>query len=187
MIFLYSSSVYSRHIFLISSASVRSLPFLSFIVPIFAWNIPLVSLIFLKSSLVFPFYYFPLFLCIDHWGRLSYLSLLFFGTLYSDGYIFFFLFSFVFLLIFFSQLFVSPPQTTILPFSISFSWGWPFIIFQAPINIINKKTIVYTIHPQWDWRFVSEYGWRNICVLDILEISMEQIEAQEPTKTRIYL
>ena len=32
-----SSSVYSCHLFLISSASVKSLPFLSFIVPIFAW------------------------------------------------------------------------------------------------------------------------------------------------------
>ena len=42
--FLYSSSVYSCHLFLISSASVRSLPFLSFIVPVFAWNVPLVSL-----------------------------------------------------------------------------------------------------------------------------------------------
>ena len=39
-----------------------------------------ISLIFLKRSLVFPFYCFPLFLCIDHWGRLSYLPLLFFGT-----------------------------------------------------------------------------------------------------------
>ena len=38
----------------ISSASVRSIPFLSFIEPIFAWNVPLVSLIFLKRSLVFP-------------------------------------------------------------------------------------------------------------------------------------
>ena len=43
--FFYSSSVYSCHLFLISSASVRSLPFLSFIEPIFAWNVPLVSLI----------------------------------------------------------------------------------------------------------------------------------------------
>ena len=34
--FLYSSSMYSWHIFLISSASIRSLLFLSFIVPIFA-------------------------------------------------------------------------------------------------------------------------------------------------------
>ena len=52
--FFYSSSVYSCHLFLISSASVRSIPFLSFIEPIFAWNVPLVSLIFLKRSLVFP-------------------------------------------------------------------------------------------------------------------------------------
>ena len=47
--FLYSS-VYSCHLFLISPASVRSIPFLSFIVPIFAWNVPLVSLIFLKRK-----------------------------------------------------------------------------------------------------------------------------------------
>ena len=52
--FLYGSSVYSYYLFLISSASVRSIPFLSFIVPIFVWNVPLVSPIFLKRSLVFP-------------------------------------------------------------------------------------------------------------------------------------
>ena len=86
--FLYSSSVYSCHLFLTSSYSVRSIPFLSFMEPIFAWNVPLVSLIFLKKSLVFPILLFSsVFL---HWsrGRLSYLSLLFFGTLHSDGYIF---------------------------------------------------------------------------------------------------
>jgi len=52
--FLYSSSVYSCHLFLTFSASVRSIPFLSFTEPIFALNVPLVSLIFLKRSLVFP-------------------------------------------------------------------------------------------------------------------------------------
>ena len=36
--FLYSYSVYSCRLFLISSASVRSIPFLSFIEPIFAWT-----------------------------------------------------------------------------------------------------------------------------------------------------
>ena len=46
--FLYSS-VYACHLFLISSASVRSIPFLSFSVPIFAWNVPLVYLIFLLA------------------------------------------------------------------------------------------------------------------------------------------
>ena len=52
--FLYSSSVYSCYLFLISSSSVISIPFLSFIESIFAWNVPLISLIFLKKSLVFP-------------------------------------------------------------------------------------------------------------------------------------
>ena len=142
--------MYSCHLFLIYSASVRSIPFLSFIVPIFGGSVPLVSLISLKSSLVFQtllfssisffFFFFsstslllpthlpppscthaqscnpmdfsppdssvhgffqarilewvaisfcfPLFLCTDHCGRLSYLSLLFFGTLHSNGYIF---------------------------------------------------------------------------------------------------
>ena len=58
--FLYSSSVYSCH-FLISSASVMSIPFLSFIVPIFAWNVSLVSLISLKRSLVFTILFFSLY------------------------------------------------------------------------------------------------------------------------------
>ena len=57
--FLHSSSLCSCHLFLISSASVRSIQFLSFIEPITAWNIPLVSLTFLKSSLVFPIPFFP--------------------------------------------------------------------------------------------------------------------------------
>ena len=61
--FLYRSSVYSCHLFLISSASVKFILFLSFIVPIFVWNIPLVSLIFLKflhflKSILFFFFFF---------------------------------------------------------------------------------------------------------------------------------
>ena len=41
------------HLFLIYSASVRSLPFLSFIMSILAWNVPLISPIFFKRLLVF--------------------------------------------------------------------------------------------------------------------------------------
>ena len=41
---LYSSSVYSCYLFLIAFASVRSIPFLSFIMLIFAWNIPFIHL-----------------------------------------------------------------------------------------------------------------------------------------------
>ena len=71
---LCGSSVYSCHLLSISSASVRSIPFLSFM-PIFAWNVPLVSLIFLKKSLVFPFL---LFSSISlHWSlKKAFLSLL---------------------------------------------------------------------------------------------------------------
>ena len=73
--FLCSSYVYSCHLFLISSVSVRSIPFLSFIVPIFAWNVPLVSLIFLNRSLVFPLLFFSSISL--HWSpRKAFLSLL---------------------------------------------------------------------------------------------------------------
>ena len=80
--FLYSFSVYSCHLFLISSASVRSIPFLSFIELIFAWNVPLVSLIFLKRSLIFPIL---LFSSISlHWSlKKAFLSL--FAILWNSG------------------------------------------------------------------------------------------------------
>ena len=47
--FLYSFSVYSCHLFLIFSASVRSMPFLSFIMLISAWNAPLPCSIFWRD------------------------------------------------------------------------------------------------------------------------------------------
>jgi len=40
---------------------------------------------FLEDISSFPFCCFPRFLWIDQWGRLSYLSFLFFGTLHSNG------------------------------------------------------------------------------------------------------
>ena len=69
--------MYSCHLFLISSASLRSIPFpyQKWYVPIFAWSAPLVSLIFLKRSLVFPIL---LFSSISlHWSlRKGFFSLL---------------------------------------------------------------------------------------------------------------
>ena len=73
--FLHSSSVYSYHPFLIPSASVRSILFLSLVEPIFAWNVPLVSLIFLKRSLVFPILLFSS-VSLHWWLRKDFLSLL---------------------------------------------------------------------------------------------------------------
>ena len=57
-------------------------------------------------------------LCTVHLRRFSYLSLLLFGNLHSDGCIFPFLLCL--LLLFFCQLFVSPSQTPILSLSFSF-------------------------------------------------------------------
>ena len=69
--------------------------------------------IFLRP-LVFPILLFSSTSLHVHLTRLSYLSLLFFGTLHSVGYTCPFLLCF--LLLFFAQLFLSPPQSTILPF-----------------------------------------------------------------------
>ena len=110
--FSYSLCVYFCHLFLIASASLMYIMFLSFIVLIFAWNIPLASLIFLKRSLVFLILLFPPISLHCSLKNAFYLSLLFSGTMHSDGYIFPFLLCLSCL--FFSQLFVWPPQTTVL-------------------------------------------------------------------------
>ena len=68
--FLHSSSVSSSHLLLISSTSARSIPFMSFIVPIFGQKFPLIFPVFLKGSLVFPFYCFLLVLYTVDWRRL---------------------------------------------------------------------------------------------------------------------
>ena len=137
--FLYSS-VYSCLLFLVSSASVRSIPFLSFIEPIFAWNFPLLSLIFSKRSPVCPILFFPLSLCTDPLGRISYLSLFLFELcIQMDiSFLFSFAFSFSSLL---RYLFVRPPQTTILPFCMSFSWGWSWS--PPPVQCHKPSSIVF--------------------------------------------
>ena len=81
--FLYSFSVYFCNFFLTFSASVRSLPFLSFIVPIFAWNAPLVSSVFLKKSLVFPIL---LFSCIPLYCSLKKAFLFLLAILWNSAF-----------------------------------------------------------------------------------------------------
>ena len=90
---------------------------LSFIVLIFAWNIPLASLIFLKRSLVFSIL---LFSSISlHWSlRKAFLSLL--AILWNSAFKWVYL---SFSRLFFSQLFLRPLQTTILLFAFVFSLG----------------------------------------------------------------
>ena len=107
------------YLFLMPSASVRSILFLLF-VPMFAWNFPLISLIFLKKSLVFPILFSSSFSLLTE-EAFFYFFLLFFRTLQPDGYISPCLLCLSFL---FSQLFIRPLQTTILPFCIFPPWGW---------------------------------------------------------------
>ena len=118
--------------------SVRSFLLLSFIMPAFAWNVPLVSLIFLTRSLVFPIL---LFSSISlHWLlRKAFLSLLdiLWNSAFSCVYLSFCLCLSVFS---FSQLFVRPPQTTTLPFYISFSRGSPCSL--SPIQCHEPPSIV---------------------------------------------
>ena len=100
--------MYSCHLFLISSASVRSIPFLSFIKPILAWNVPLVSLIFLKRSLVFPVLLFSSIYL--HWLlRKAFLSLL--DILWNSAFTWLYLsFSPLLFASLFSQLFIREMQ-----------------------------------------------------------------------------
>ena len=126
------------HLFLISSASVRFIPFLSFIVPIFAGKVPLVSLIFLKRSLVFPIL---LFSSISlHWSlRKAFLSLCYSLELciyMGISFLLSFAFSFSSFLSYLEGLLRQP----ILPFCISFSWGWSWSL--PPVQCHEPPTIV---------------------------------------------
>ena len=138
--FLYSSSVYSCHLLLTSFAYVRSILFLSFIMPIFAWNVPFASSNFLKRSLVFSILFFPS-ISLHCSLRKAFLSLL--AILGNSAFRRIYLSFLLFLsLLFFSQLFVRPPQTTILPCSISFPWEWiwsppPVQCYEPPSRVLQ--------------------------------------------------
>ena len=143
--FLYSRSMYPCHLFLIPSASSKSISFLSFIEPIFALNIPLASLISLKRSLVFPIL---LFSSISlHWSlrKALLLSLLFFGTLHSNGYIF------PFLLCFCSSSFHSYVWMWQLDYKESWAlknWCiWTVVLENTLENHLNCKEIL-PVHPK---------------------------------------
>ena len=138
--FFYSSA-FSCHFLLICFVSASSLLCQSFLVMIFAWNVPLLSPIFLNSSLVFPILLFFSISLHCSLKKASYLSLLFSRTLYSVWYIFPFLHCLS--LLFFSHLFVRLPQTIILSSCISFSWGWfwsllPLQCYKPPSTVSSE-------------------------------------------------
>ena len=154
--FVYSSSVYSCHLFLISSASVRFIQYLSFIMPILAWNISLVSLIFLKRSLVFPILLFSS-ISLHWWLRKAFLPLvdILWNSAFKWGYLSFsslpfasLLFTaickassnnhFVFLHFFFSGMVLITASCTVSQTSVHNSSGTlsepiPWIYFSLPL------------------------------------------------------
>ena len=138
--FLYSSSMYSSHLFLIASASTRSLPFLSFTVPVFGQNIPLIFPVFLKRSLVFPLLLFYSTFMHCSWKKAF--SMLFFETLPLVGCTFPFLPCIS--LLFFLHIFVKPPQMTTLPSCFSFSLGW--FCSLSPVQYYGPPLIVLQAH-----------------------------------------
>ena len=140
--FLYSSSVYSCHLFLISLLLLGPYHFCplssSSLHEVFPWY-----LLFSWSDLyLFPFCCFPLFLCIDCWGRLLISPCYSLELCIQMGISFFFSFAFLFSSF---QLFVRPPQTAILPFCIYFPWGWSWSL--SPVQCHEPLAIVHhSIH-----------------------------------------
>ena len=138
--FLYSSSfVYYCHLFLISPASVRSLQFLSFIEPNLCIKCSLGISNFLEgiSSLSLCI----VFISVRGLLRKAFLSFL--AVLWNSAFKWVYIFPFLlcFLLRFFSQLFVRPPQTVILLFCISFSWAWSW--FLSPVQCHKHPSIFH--------------------------------------------
>ena len=135
--FLYSSSVYSCHLFL-SSASVRS------VISVLYW-----THVCMKCSLGISNFLEEI-SCLSH----SVVFLYFFALIAKEGFIISscyslelciqmgisLLFSFAFHF-FFSQLFVRPPQTAILLFCISFPWGWSWSL--SPVQCHKPPSIVH--------------------------------------------
>ena len=111
-------------------------------------NVPLVSPIFLKRYLAFPILLFSSISLHCSLRRLSYLSFLFSGTLQSVGYIF--PFHLCLSHLFFSQLFVRSPQTSISPFCISFSsvqslsHVWLFVTSWTAAHPVHCQLLEFT-------------------------------------------
>ena len=134
-IFVYSS-VYSFHLFLISSGSVWSISFLSFTVPIFAQNAHLVSPIFLKRSLIFSILLFSsIFLHCSLKAFLSLSSLLWNSAFSWISFPFSFAFCF--------SPFLSYLQGIILPSCIFFPFRWfcslPPVQCCKPLSLISNS------------------------------------------------
>ena len=123
--------------------------------PIFSWNDPLGSLIYLKRSLVFHIPLVSLFLCIVHLRRHSYLSYLSSEILHSVEYIFLSLSPLAFTPLLFCIIY-KPPQITTLSSGISFSlglfWSLPPVQCYTPLSTVLQALCIPDIIP---WIYLS--------------------------------
>ena len=75
-----------------------------------------------------------------------------------------FVFSFAFCFPFFSAIFVRPPQTTVLPFCISFSWGWssslPLVQCHEPLSIVLQALCLSDLIP-WIYFLLPLYNHKG--------------------------
>ena len=131
--FLYSSSVYSCHLLLLSSASVISVLYCAHLCNLKFCILGISN--FLEEFTVFPILLFSS-ISLPWSLRKAFLSCHYLELFIQKGISFLFSFAFSF----FSQLFVRPPQTMILPFCISLSWGWswslPPVQCHKPLSIV---------------------------------------------------
>ena len=151
--------MYFFHLFLSSSASTRSLPFLSFIVPIFKQNIPFIFPSFLKRSLVFSLLLFSSSFMHCSLKKAACVSLLVFGTLCLVGCTFPFSLAFHFS----SFFFVKPPQITTLPSCFSFHLGWfcslSLVQYYIPLSIVLQAHCLLDLIP---WIYLSPLHHRDL-------------------------
>ena len=161
----FGSSLYSFYLLLIFSAYVRSIAFLSFIEPIFEWNVPLVSLIFLKRTLVFPILLFSsvvVVVVVLHWSyRKGFLSLL--AILWNSA------FKWVYLcfspLPFTSLLFTATCKASSdshFAFCIFFSWGWSWSLTLGSVPKVRKIPWRRAWQPTLVFLAEESYGQRNV-------------------------
>ena len=133
---------------------------------------------------------FPLFLCTDHWGRRSYLSVLFFGTLHSNGYMFPFLLAFCFSSFLFTAICKASSDShfAFLHFfflgmvfiPVSYTMSWPSIhsssgtlsLRSNPLKLFVTPTVrdLIQVIPEWSsgflyfLQFKSQFGYKEFMI-----------------------
>ena len=166
--FLYSSSVYSWHLLLISSVSDRSIQFLFFIVPIFARNVPVGISNFLEEICSLPILLFPSISL--HWSMSkAFLSLL--AILWNSA------FKCVYL-----SFFPPPLASFLLSYITCLCFIFPHLLQNHEL-LISEKNLSYPafrIYPGINWRLSENHH----CTVNVSKTQFNFVDAL--LKNRIY-